>query len=183
MNKVVNLKNYQRSLNTGAGFVKRFLWYYVNILVFNHHFIPISSLKVFLLRIFGAKIGNAVVIKPKVNIKYPWKLEIGHYSWVGESVWIDNLDLVKLGKNVVLSQGCLLLSGNHDYTSENFDLITKAIVLHDGVWIGARAIVTAGVEVGSHAVLSVNSVASKNLEPYAIYSGNPAIFRKKREIK
>ncbi len=183
MNKIVNLHNYRRSLNTGAGFLKRFLWYYTNILVFNHHFFPISTLKVFLLRIFGAKIGNAVVIKPKVNIKYPWKLEIGDYSWVGESVWIDNLDLVQLGKHVVLSQGALLLSGNHDYTSENFDLITKPIILRDGVWIGARAIVTAGVEASSHAVLSVNSVASKNLGAYAIYSGNPAVFRKNRDIR
>ena len=55
---------------------------------------PISGFKRFLLRLFGAKIGKGVVIKPCVNIKYPWKLRIGNYVWIGENVWIDNLDTV-----------------------------------------------------------------------------------------
>ena len=82
-----DLSKYDNTLyNHGAGIVKRILWHFVNHLVFTNGFIPISRIKVFLLRIFGAKIGNGVNIKPSVNIKYPWKLIVGDYVWIGEKV-------------------------------------------------------------------------------------------------
>ena len=94
---------------------------------------------------FGAKIGEGVIIKPKVSVKYPWKLEIGANTWIGENVWIDNLDVVKIGSNCCLSQGALLLSGNHNYKKKSFDLLVRPITLEDGAWVGARAIVVQGV--------------------------------------
>ena len=75
---------------------------------------PFSGLKVFLLQLFGAKVGKGVVIKPNVNIKYPWLLEIGDYTWIGERAWIDNLAQVKIGKNCCISQGAMLLCGNNN---------------------------------------------------------------------
>jgi len=131
---------------------------------------------------FGAKIGANVVIKPKVNIKYPWFLVVGNNTWIGEKVWIDNLTLVSLGANVCLSQGCFLLTGNHNYAISSFDLIVREISIEDGAWIGAQAIVCPGVKVGSHAVLTVNSVATSNLQAYNVYQGNPAKFIKIRNI-
>jgi putative colanic acid biosynthesis acetyltransferase WcaF len=127
------------------------------------------------LKLFGAKLGQGVVIKPSVNIKYPWKLRIGDHSWIGEEVWIDNLSDVIIGNNVTISQGALLLTGSHDHSRETFDFISYPIVLEDGAWIGANAIVFGGVTCKSHSVLGINSVAEKNLEPYIIYKGNPAI--------
>jgi putative colanic acid biosynthesis acetyltransferase WcaF len=144
---------------------------------------PYSGFKRFLLRLFGAKIGKGVVIKPCVNIKYPWKLKIGNHVWIGENVWIDNLDMVTIGNNCCLSQGVFMLCGNHDYKSSSFDLKVSPIVLEDGAWIGAKAIVCPGVTVGTHAVLSVGSVATKNLEPYSINSGNPAMKTNQRVIE
>jgi putative colanic acid biosynthesis acetyltransferase WcaF len=132
---------------------------------------------------FGARIGNGVVIKPHVHIKYPWKLVVGDYSWIGEYVWIDNLDSVQIGSNVCLSQGALILSGNHDYKSTSFNLILKPIEIKDGAWVGAKSVVTQGVKIGSHAVLSVGSVASSDMEEFGIYRGNPAEFIKRRQIK
>lgn len=139
-----------------------------------------SSFKNRLLRLFGAKVGNGVVVKPNVNIKYPWFLEIGDECWVGEGVWIDNLAQVTIGSNVVLSQGAYLLTGSHDYKQESFDLILGEISLEDGVWIGAKATVCPGVTCKSHAVLSVGSVATKDLEAYGVYQGNPALMKRKR---
>jgi putative colanic acid biosynthesis acetyltransferase WcaF len=124
-----------------------------------------------------------VIIKPGVRIKYPWKLEIGSYSWIGESVWIDNLDEVKIGSNVCISQGALLLCGNHDFTKSTFDLMTGKIVLEDGVWIGAKSQVGPGVNVKNHAVLAMGSTATKDLKPFIIYRGNPAVEIKKRVIR
>lgn len=135
-----------------------------------------------LLRLFGARVGKSVVIKPHVRIKYPWKLSIGDYTWIGEDVWIDNLDEVCIGANCCVSQGAFLLCGNHNYTKSTFDLMIGAITLEDGSWIGAKSTVCPGVTVGSHAVLSVGSVATKTLEPYGIYSGNPAMKVKERVI-
>ena len=69
---------------------------------------------------------KGVVIKPNVKIKYPWNLYIGNNSWLGEKVWIDNLDIVSVGNNCCISQGAYLLTGNHDYRSEyfGFDYLT-----------------------------------------------------------
>ena len=72
----------------------------------------------------------------------PWKLKVGNNVWIGEDVWIDNLELVDISDNVCISQGAMLLCGNHDFTSSTFDLIVKPIVLEDGVWIGAKSIVS-----------------------------------------
>ena len=162
---------------------RKILWYFINALFFLNPLNPFSSLKILLLRIFGAKIGDHVLIKPRVNVKYPWLLEIGNYVWIGENVWIDNLGKVKIGDNVCISQGAMLLTGNHNYKKSTFDLIIKEIILEDGVWIGAKAIVCPGVNCGSNSFLTAGSVATKNMEQFMIYQGNPAMPIKKREIE
>ena len=136
----------------------------------------------FLLRLFGAQIGKHVLIKPSINIKYPWKLKIGDYSMLGENVWIDNLDDVVIGNNVCISQGAIILSGNHNYKRISFDLLLGKIILEDGVWIGAKAIVCQNVTCKSHSVLTVNSTATENMEPYSIYQGCPAKKIRDRRI-
>jgi putative colanic acid biosynthesis acetyltransferase WcaF len=141
-----------------------------------------SSFKVKLLRQFGATVGSGVVIKPDVNIKYPWFLEIGDDCWIGEGVWVDNLAKVTIGSNVVLSQGAYLLTGSHDYTKESFDLMLNEIILEDGVWIGAKATVCPGVVCKSHAVLAVGSVATKELKAFSVYQGNPAVCKRERKV-
>ena len=167
----------------GRSFLKRTFWYFTNVLFFLNPWCPVSSLKVFLLRLYGAKIGKGVIIKPAVNIKYPWRLKIGNNTWIGEKVWIDNLANVEIGDNASISQGAMLLCGNHNYKKPTFDLIIGDIKLEDGVWIGAKSIVTPGVTCKSHSILAVNSVASMNLDAYTIYQGNPAVEIRKREMK
>jgi putative colanic acid biosynthesis acetyltransferase WcaF len=178
----VDLASYNNSWYKPGPPLKRFLWYGINIIFFKNALFPFYGCKVFLLRLFGAKMGRNVIIKPRVNIKYPWRLETGNNVWIGEEVWIDNLAKVTIGNNVCLSQGSLLLTGNHDYKNPAFDLIVNTIVLEDGVWIGAKAIVCGGVICRSHAVLTVGSVASNELEAMGIYRGNPAVRVKERII-
>ena len=161
---------------------KRSCWYFANNIFFKSSLFHSYYLKSLILKCFGSKIGKNVVIKPSINIKYPWLLEIGDNTWIGEYVWIDNLAPVIIGANVCISQAAMLLTGNHNYTSSKFDLITKEIVIHEGVWIGAKSIVCPGVICKSHAVLTVGSVATSNLEPYSIYQGNPAKFIRNRRI-
>ncbi|HET6990631.1 MAG TPA: WcaF family extracellular polysaccharide biosynthesis acetyltransferase, partial [Bacteroidia bacterium] len=165
----------------GASFLKRGFWYCFNNVFFCSRF-PFSGFKVFLLRLFGAEVGSKVVIKPGVNIKSPWLLSIGNYVWIGENAWIDNLVKVSIGSNVCISQGAMLLTGNHDYKKSTFDLIAKEIILEEGVWIGAKAVVCPGVRCLSHAVLAVGSIATENLDAYGIYQGNPAVKIRERKI-
>jgi putative colanic acid biosynthesis acetyltransferase WcaF len=166
----------------GGNPLKRVLWYLINGLVLINPLNPFSSLKIAVLRLFGAQIGKGVVIKPAVNIKYPWRLSIGDHSWIGENVWIDNLADVQIEKNVCISQGAMLLTGNHNYKKTTFDLIVKEIILEDGVWIGAHSVVCPGVTCKSHAVLSVNSVATNDLDAFTIHQGNPATAVRERII-
>jgi putative colanic acid biosynthesis acetyltransferase WcaF len=180
--KKVNNAAYKTSIKINASKFKQVLWYFVNILFFKNALNVSSGSKVFLLKMFGAKIGNGVVIKPAVNIKYPWKLKIGNNSWVGEEVWIDNLSDVIIGANVTLSQGALILTGSHDHTKETFDFISLPIALEDGVWIGAKAVVFGGIICETHSILGINSVAESNLKKYTIYKGNPAIAVMSRNI-
>lgn len=167
----------------GSNIFKRTLWFFLHAIFFESSWMPVMSIKRFLLKAFGAKIGKGLVIKPAARIKFPWKLEIGDHVWLGEDCWIDNLDYVKIGNNVCISQGSMLLTGNHDYTLSSFDYRNNPIVLEDGVWIGAKAAVCPGVTCKSHSILTVGSVATKDLERYTIYRGNPAIKVRERKIK
>lgn len=166
----------------GAGILKQTLWYFVNALLVRASWNPFMGIKIVLLKMFGAKIGKGLVIKNNVCIKFPWKLTLGDNVWLGEGCWIDNLDKVTIGNNVCISQGALLLTGNHDYTSKSFDYRNAPIIVEDGAWIGAKAVVCPGVTVRSHAVLTVASIVTKEMEAYGIYQGNPARLIRKRVI-
>ncbi|HTE00566.1 MAG TPA: WcaF family extracellular polysaccharide biosynthesis acetyltransferase [Mucilaginibacter sp.] len=181
--KQANLVEYNNyPYNPGGSAIKRVLWYYVNVFFFKSSLFPFYGFKNSLLRLFGAKVGKQVEIKPCVNIKYPWLLTIGNEVWIGENVWIDSLVMVTIGSNVCLSQGVTILTGSHNYKKSSFDLITASVVLEDGVWLGAGSVVNLGVTAGTHSVLSSGAVATKNLEPYSVYQGNPAVKIRERVV-
>jgi putative colanic acid biosynthesis acetyltransferase WcaF len=123
-----------------------------------------------------------VTIKPQVKITCPWKLEVGDHVWLGEECWLLNLERIIIENNVCISQRAFLCTGSHNYKLSTFDLITKPITVKDGAWLGAGCWVGPGVTVGNHAVLAAGSVATKNLEPFGIYRGNPAVLLKQRVI-
>jgi putative colanic acid biosynthesis acetyltransferase WcaF len=176
-----NLANYNNNQYLpGKNSLIRGIWYFINIVFFLNPVNPFCNVKIFLLRLFGAKVGKGTIIKPSVNIKYPWKLIIGNHVWIGEKVWIDNLAQVIIGDNCCISQGALLLTGNHNYKKTSFDLITGSIYLEEGVWIGAMSIVTLNTKCLSHSVLSAGSLLSSDMEAYSIYRGNPAVKIKER---
>lgn len=170
-----HLAAYDRTrLHAGRGWACRAAWYYTSLLILENGWLPWSSAKVFLLRRFGARIGDGVVIKPHVRIKFPWRLIVGDHCWIGQDVWIDNLATIHLDNNICLSQGAYLCTGSHDHRSSEFDLITRPIQIADGAWIGARAIVLPGVTIGSEAVIAAGAVVNRNVEAGVLAAGNPA---------
>ncbi len=171
---MIDLSTYSTGdYNPGSPF-KRIVWIVVSRFFFETRFPWPSAIKVALLRCFGASVGEGAVIKPSVKIKYPWFLSIGDHCWIGENVWLDNVAAITIGNQVVLSQGAVLLTGNHDYKSKSFDLRAAPVVIRDFVWICAHAKVGPGVEVGEGTLLTLGSVATSSLASHGIYSGNPA---------
>jgi putative colanic acid biosynthesis acetyltransferase WcaF len=167
----------------GASPFKELCWLVVSQLLFQLCPLKLSALKRTVLRWFGASVGRGVVIKPDVKITFPWKLTLGDHVWLGEECWLLNLAHITIASNVCISQRAFLCTGNHDYNSPTFDLITKPIRVGQGAWVGAGAVVAPGVSVGSHAVLTASSVATEDLAPYGIYQGNPAAWVKERGIR
>ena len=177
-----DLSKYDNSwYKPGAFWLVRVAWYVLNACIINTA-CPFNFIKIFLLKMFGARVGKNVVVKPRANIKYPWNISIGDNTWIGERVWLDSLGKIIIGSNVCLSQGAMIICGNHNYKKSSFDLMVQDICIEEGVWIGAGAIVCAGVTCKSHAMLASGSVATDNLEPYSIYQGNPAVKIKERAI-
>lgn len=171
------------SFDKGASRLKIVAWYFVNALIVRASWCPFMTLKVLLLRAFGAKIGKRLVIKNNVVVKSPWNLTIGDHCWLGEGCWIDNLDKVRIGSNVCISQGAMLLTGNHDYTLATMPYRNAPITIEDGAWIGAQTTVCPGVTVHERAILTVGSIATKDMTADGIYQGNPAVKIRERNIR
>ncbi len=166
----------------GRNILVRSLWHIVNAIFLQNPINPSSRVKVFWLRAFGAKIGNNCVFKPAINVKSPWKISIGDNAWIGECAWLDSVAPIQIGADVCISQGAYLCTGNHDWSDTAFGLIEWPLVIEDGAWIGARAVILPGARVASHTIIAAGSVLSKSTEPYTIYAGNPAFPVKKRTL-
>ena len=170
------------TFNRGAPAWKELLWRVLQQALFNLEWIKLYDFKRGLLRKFGAHLAVGVVIKPKAKITFPWKLLIGEYSWIGEEAWLLNLDKITIGSNVCISQRAFLCTGSHDWSMATFDLLTKPIVIEDGVWICAHVFIGPGVTVGRNSVVTAGSIVTKSLPPNMICSGNPCIPIKPRKI-
>lgn len=172
----------RRSLQPGRSRFIQGAWFFLGRPLLRSPLINSYKIRCWLLRIFGASVGDRVHIKAGVRVKYPWKLAIGHQSWIGEDVWIDNVAEVVIGDNACLSQGCYLCTGNHDWSDVTFRLRAEAIVIENFAWVGAKAVIGPGVVVGEGAFLTLGTVAGKTVPPYEIHSGNPARFVRVRHV-
>jgi putative colanic acid biosynthesis acetyltransferase WcaF len=168
-------RTHRAGYHPGRPFVVRAIWLVVEALVLLNPVVVSYPLKRALLRLFGATIGKGVLIKPGVHVKYPWRLTVGDDCWLGERAWIDNMEDVVLGSDVVISQGAYLCTGNHDWTDPAMPLAPRPISVEHGAWIGAFAKVAPGTTVGAGSVLSLGAVVLSDTEPWGIYAGNPAV--------
>ncbi|MDQ1469942.1 MAG: putative colanic acid biosynthesis acetyltransferase WcaF [Bryobacterales bacterium] len=158
------------------------VWFVLGCPLMKCGVMPFSGFRVSLLRLFGAQVGQGVVIKPGVRVKNPWRLTVGNDCWIGEDCWIDNIGDVVISDDVCLSQGAYLCTGNHDWSDTSFGLIVKPIRLERGSWVGARALIAPGVSLGQCAVAAAGSVVQKSVPAFEIHSGNPAAFVRRRKF-
>lgn len=144
---------------------------------------PLYWLRSGLLRCFGAKVGAHTQIANSAVIYFPWNLEIGEWSSIGEHAWIYNLGLISIGKKTTVSQRAHLCSGTHDYTHPALPLETRPIHIGDESWICSDAFVGPGISVGEGAVVGARSVVVRSVEPWKVVAGNPAREIKERRLK
>lgn len=158
------------------------LWWFVDAVFFSTSPQLFYGWRRFLLRLFGAKIGTKVLIRPTVKITYPWKVEIGDYSWVGDNVTLYSLGDIVIGANSVISQKSYLCTGSHDYKLEDFPIFARPIVIGNECWIATDVFVGPGVTIEDRAVVSARSSVFKNISGDKLYAGTPARAIKGREV-
>ena len=179
----MHLDNYSIGNYTpGVPYLQQILLYFLGSPLVESYWLPISSIKVRILRLFGASIGQGVRIKSGVRVKFPWRLSVGNHVWIGEDTWIDNLAPVVLEDHVCLSQGVYLCTGNHDWNHPDFKLIPAPIHIEESSWIAAKSVIGPGVTIGRGAVITLGGVTGRSLESMMIYAGNPAQPIKKRTM-
>jgi putative colanic acid biosynthesis acetyltransferase WcaF len=172
--------NNKKHFIKGASKMKEIIWYLVKILIFLSAIPYPSSLKSFLLRIFGAIVGKGVIIKPRVNIHFPWKLKIGNDVWIGEEVFILNFEKINIGNNVCISQRAFLCGGNHDYRDPSMAYRNAPICLKDGCWVGANSFIGPGVTIGVDTVIAAGSIVTSDVKDNLVIRRNPPEFSKER---
>lgn len=163
--------------------VKRLLWLVVYSLLFRPlpYFIG-KRLRRWLLKAFGARMGGKVSFYPSVRVWAPWNLQLGSYVAIDDEVNLYSVDKITIGTKVAISREVFVCTAGHDISVPSRPLTTAPVVIGDGVWIGARAIILPGVTIGEGAVVAAGAVVVKDVEPWTVVGGNPAKFIKKREI-
>ncbi|MEL7034315.1 MAG: hormogonium polysaccharide biosynthesis acetyltransferase HpsU [Cyanobacteria bacterium J06592_8] len=180
----VDLRQYDQS-NFDRGRPGWFIlfWWFIQAVTFPLTLHSFSGVRCWILRRFGAQIGQGVLIRPTARFTYPWKVEIGDYSWVGDDVVFYSLDQIKIGQHCVISQKSYLCTGSHDITDPAFGLKTAPITVEDGAWVAADCFVGPGVVIGSNAVIAARSSVFKDMPPGQVCVGTPCRPRYKRQIK
>jgi putative colanic acid biosynthesis acetyltransferase WcaF len=172
---MINLSRFDNSrFDRGAWRGTELLWWIVRSLLFMPAFPVPSAFKRSALRAFGATVGRGVVIRSRVNITFPWRVEIGDHAWIGDEVLILSLDRVGIGANTCVSQRAFLCTGSHDFRQDTFNLVTAPIRIGESCWIGAQCFVGPGVSFGPGSRSLAGAVVVKDVPAGATVKGTPA---------
>jgi putative colanic acid biosynthesis acetyltransferase WcaF len=136
-----------------------------------------------LLRLFGARIGNGAIIRPSVRVTYPWRLSIGEHCQIGDHVELYTLGEIEIGDCVVISQRSYICTAGHDHTSPTFDLFAKGIAIEPEAWLATDVFVAPGVRIGRGAVVGARSSVFHHVPPGTMNIGTPARVIGMRKMK
>jgi putative colanic acid biosynthesis acetyltransferase WcaF len=170
----VDLRKYDQSwFDRGRPGWYILLWWFVQAIAFPLTPQPLNILRCALLRLFGARIGKGVFIRPTARFTYPWKITIGDYSWIGDNVVLYSLDQIDIGEHCVISQKSYLCTGSHDIQDAAFGLKTASIIIDNGAWVAADCFVAPGVQIGANAVIGARSSVFTSMPSGQVCWGNP----------
>ncbi|TAE56296.1 MAG: colanic acid biosynthesis acetyltransferase WcaF [Nostocales cyanobacterium] len=170
----VDLRKYNQSgFDRGRPGLYVLLWWLVQAVAFPLTPHPFNVIRCAILRLFGAKIGQGVVIRPTARFTYPWKVTIGDYSWVGDDVVFYSLEQINIGEHCVVSQKSYLCTGSHDIKDPTFSLQTASITIGNGAWVATDCFIAPGVNIGANAVIGARSSVFTNIPPGQVCWGTP----------
>jgi putative colanic acid biosynthesis acetyltransferase WcaF len=170
----VDLRTYEQSkFERGKPNWLIILWWLVQAIAFPLSLHNFNGFRCGLLRLFGAKIGQKVLIRPTARFTYPWKVTIGDYSWVGDDVVFYSIDRITIGSHAVISQKCYLCTASHNIQQETFPLTTAPITIGNGVWVATDCFVAPGVKIGANAVIGARSSVFRDIPPQQVAWGTP----------
>lgn len=158
----------------GRGAFNVQLWWLIQSCFFSTSPQFMYGWRCFLLRLFGAKIGRNVLIRPSVRVTYPWKLTICDYAWVGDQVELYTLGEITIGAHAVVSQRSYLCTGSHDPASRSFRIFAKPIVIEEGAWLATDVFVAPGVTIGRNALIGARSSVFADAKADFVHVGSPA---------
>ena len=159
----------------------RQLWNICWLLLYRPSPRPLHSWRALLLRLFGARMGRKCHFYPGSKIWAPWNLTCADQVAVGDGAEIYNPAPLRLGSHAIVSQGAYVCGATHDFDDPAFPLLAFSMDIGAYAWICARALVSPGVNIGDGAVLGLGSVATRDLEPWGVYAGVPAVKVKERK--
>lgn len=144
---------------------------------------PLYRWRAFILRIFGAKLGKNVKIRPSARITYPWKVSLGDNVWIGDRTELYSLVDITIGDNSCISQGCYICTGSHDHTRVDFPYKCAPIHVSSEVWIAAGTFVLPGSKIGRGTVIGARSMVRGQIPGGRVMSGSPLQDLGKRELR
>lgn len=180
---LVDLRRYDQShFDRGRPGWFILLWWFIQAITFPLTPHPCNAARCFLLQCFGAKIGQGVIIRPTVRVTYPWNVEIGDYSWIGDDVVLYSLARIQIGRHCVISQKSYLCTGTHDPQDPTFRLQTAGVAIGNGAWIAADCFIGPGVQIGANALIAARSSVFESMPANFVCMGSPCRPRYPREI-
>lgn len=183
MPALVDLRQYDQSwYNPGRPRWMILLWWLVQAIAFPLTLHAHHSPRRALLKLFGAKIGKGVIIRPTARFTYPWNVEIGDHSWVGDDVVFYSLDKIRVGQHCVISQETYLCTGSHNSQDPAFGLKTEPITIENGAWIATDCFIGLGVRIGANSVVGARSSVFSDLPSQQICLGSPCRPVRSRDI-
>lgn len=177
-----NLSNYEANFERGKPKWFIFLWWLVEGIIFPLTPHTFNNIRAKLLRLFGAKIGEGVVIRPSARFLFPWKITIGDYSWIGDHAYLYSLDHITIGSHSIISQKCYLCTGSHNINDVKFNLVTSPIDIGNGVWIATDCFISPGVKIGANTIIGARSSVFKSIPSRTIAWGSPCEVKKQRVL-
>jgi len=151
---------------------KVYAWGAVELLLVSNPWQVSSRLRRAALVAFGARIGKDVLLRPRLRVRFPWKLTVGDRSWIGEDVWLHNQAQLTIGSDAVISQGSFVTTGSHAHRRD-MGLITRPVEIGDGAWVTARCIILGGSRIGTAALITPGTVVSGNVPDAMVFGQSP----------
>jgi putative colanic acid biosynthesis acetyltransferase WcaF len=180
--EMVDVSEYRSGFAAGNR-IARGLWGVVWVLFFRFTPVICFAWRHFILKLFGAKLGEGIHVYPSCRIWAPWNLEMGDYSCLSHEVDCYNVGRITLKEHATVSQYAFLCTATHDITDRGMNLVVKPISIGQGVWVCAKAYVAPGVTLGEGSVAGAGAIVTKDVAEWSVVAGNPARFIKNREVE